>query len=373
MADVDLYALLGVSRDASADEIKRAYRTLARELHPDRNPGDPAAEARFKEVAVAYETLRDPQRREHYDRYGTTGPGGDPFSGGGLGDIFEAFFGGASPFGSGAGFSSGRRTGPPAGADLEVVAEIDFEEAVFGTESSINVRTAVPCEICEATGAEPGTSASTCAECGGAGQVRAVRQSILGQMMTTGVCTRCGGLGQIVDRPCLHCKGEGRRVEEKSYTVDIPAGVDTGRTLRLSGRGAVGPRGGGSGDLYVHIKVRSHERFERHGDDLIEELHIALTQAALGAHVSYETLDGVEDLVVPPGTQTGRLFRLRGRGVPHLESRGRGDLLVQVVVDTPEKLSDDEQELLRRLADLRGDDVAPPGSGFLSKIRSAFK
>jgi molecular chaperone DnaJ len=192
-------------------------------------------------------------------------------------------------------------------------------------------------------------------------------------MMTTGVCTRCGGLGQIVDRPCLHCKGEGRRVEEKSYTVDIPAGVDTGRTLRLTGRGAVGPRGGGSGDLYVHIKVRSHERFERHGDDLIEELHIALTQAALGAHVSYETLDGVEDLVVPPGTQTGRLFRLRGRGVPHLESRGRGDLLVQVVVDTPEKLSDDEQELLRRLADLRGDDVAPPGSGFLSKIRSAFK
>jgi molecular chaperone DnaJ len=200
-----------------------------------------------------------------------------------------------------------------------------------------------------------------------------VRQSILGQMMTTGLCPRCGGLGQVVDSPCQHCRGEGRRIEEKSYTVDIPAGVDTGRTLRLTGRGAVGPRGGSTGDLYVHIKVRSHERFERHGDDLIEELHVPFTQAALGAHLTYDTLDGTEDLVVPPGTQTGRLFRLRGRGVPHLESRGRGDLLVQVVVDTPEKLSDDEQELLRRLADLRGEAVAPPETGFFSKIRSAFK
>jgi molecular chaperone DnaJ len=203
--------------------------------------------------------------------------------------------------------------------------------------------------------------------------VRRVRQSILGQMVTAGPCPRCGGLGQQISSPCPDCRGEGRQILEKSYTVDIPAGVDTGSTLRLAGRGAAGVRGGGHGDLYVHVKVRGHERFVRQGYDLIHELHVPITQAALGAHLSFETLDGNEDLVLPRGTQTGRVFRLRGRGVPHVEGRGRGDLLVQVVVDTPTEVDKDEEELLRRLAELRGDAVAPPETGFFSKVRSAFK
>ncbi len=240
----DYYDLLGVRHDASADEIKRAYRTLARQLHPDTNP-DPEATARFKEVAVAYETLSDPERRARYDRFGPDGAamGGDPFgfAGGGLGDIFDAFFGGG-----GGGFG-GRQGGPPRGTDLEVVAEVQFEVAVFGGQQPITVRTAIVCEACDATGAEPGTSPQTCTDCNGSGQVRRVRQSILGQMVTAGPCPRCGGLGQTIATPCTSCGGEGRQVVDKTYTVDIPAGVDTGSTLRLAGRGAAGIRGGGLG------------------------------------------------------------------------------------------------------------------------------
>jgi molecular chaperone DnaJ len=371
----DFYELLGVSRDASQDDIKRAYRQRARELHPDVNPGDAASEAQFKEISLAYEVLSDVERRRQYDRFGVAGAtgasGADPFGfGGGLGDIFDAFFGGGSPFGGGG------RSGPagqPRGTDLEVVAEIDFVTAVFGGEESVSVRTAVACDRCQATGAAPGTSPTKCSDCGGAGQVRRVRQSVLGQMVTAGPCPRCGGAGQVIASPCPVCRGEGRQIVDKTYTVDVPAGVDTGSTLRLSGRGAVGIRGGGHGDLYVHIKVRRHDRFTRQGYDLIHELHVPFTQAALGAHLEFETLDGTEDLVLPRGTQTGRVFRLRGRGVHHVEGRGRGDLLVQVVVDTPSDVGRDEEELLRRLAEVRGDVVAPPDTGFFSKIRSAFK
>ena len=235
----DFYELLEVSRDATADDLKRAYRRLARQLHPDTNP-DPAAEDRFKEITVAYEVLSDPEKRQRYDRYGVEGLGGDPFgggfAGGGINDIFEAFFGGGSPFGGG----GGRRgpAGPPRGQDLEVVAELSFEEAVFGTRQAVSVRTAVACETCEATGAKEGTQPITCLECAGAGQVQRVRQSFLGQMVTSSVCPRCGGQGQVISDPCPTCRGEGRTIEERSYTVDIPAGVDTGSTLRLSGRGA---------------------------------------------------------------------------------------------------------------------------------------
>jgi molecular chaperone DnaJ len=371
----DLYAVLGVPRSAGADEIKKAYRQLARQLHPDANPGDAQAEARFKEVAVAYEVLSDPEKRQRYDAYGIDGlrgmgggggGPGDVFSG--FGDIFEAFFGG------GGGFGGGRtQAGPPRGTDLEVVAELDFEVAVFGGEHAVSVRTAEACADCDATGAAPGTQPSTCTECGGSGQVRRVRQSILGQMVTAGRCARCGGMGQTIERPCPSCGGEGRRIIEKTYTVDVPAGVDTGATLRLPGRGAAGVRGGGHGDLYVHVQVRRHPRFERQGADLVHQLRIPVTQAALGAHLPFETLDGTEDLVVPRGTQTGRVFRLRGRGVPHLEGRGRGDLLVQVLVETPADLSKDEEALLRQLAEARGDAVADPDGGLLGKIKSAFK
>ncbi|MGQ0832237.1 MAG: molecular chaperone DnaJ [Microthrixaceae bacterium] len=366
----DYYELLEVPRTASADDIKRAYRRLARQLHPDTNP-DPDDAERFKQVAQAYEVLSDPDKRERYDRFGPDGvqAGAGGFAGGGINDIFEAFFGGGSPGGGGA----RRPTGPPRGPDLEVAVDLDFEAAVFGVRHPVEVRTAVPCESCEATGAAPGTTPVTCLECAGTGQVQRVRQSFLGQMVTNSVCARCGGQGQVIAEPCADCRGEGRRVEERTYTVDIPAGVDAGSTLRLTGRGAAGPRGGANGDLYVHVRVRPHERFTRDGVDLRCDLPLSVAQAALGAHVPFETLDGVEDLVVPRGTQSGREFRLRGRGVPHLERRSRGDLIVRARVEIPEDLSPEQEELLRQFAELRGDDVAPADAGFMSRIRSAFR
>lgn len=368
----DYYAVLGVSRDATPDEIKRAYRRLARQYHPDANPDDPQAEARFKEVALAYETLSDPDRRARYDRFGAEGPGEPVFGAGGIGDIFEAFFGGASPFGGGGG-GAARPAGPPRGADIEVALELPFEEAVFGAQREVGVRTAVPCEVCEATGAAPGTSPTRCPDCGGTGQVRRVRSSFLGQMVTAGPCPRCGSVGQIVASPCQVCGGDGRLVGERTYRIDVPPGVNNGDTLRLAGRGAVGPRGGALGDLFVRVAVLPHARFERSGFDLVSELRLGIAQAALGTHVRFETLDGTEDLLVPAGTQSGRVFRLRGRGVPHLQGRGRGDLLVRAVVDVPTSLSGDEEAALRRYADARGEEVTPADTGLLSRIRSAFK
>ena len=377
----DFYEMLGVTRSANDDEIKRAYRKLARELHPDVNGGDPATEERFKLVTVAYETLRDPERRRRYDMFGPeglrgTGAGGgaggfEDLFGSGLGDLFNSFFGGqAGGFGQGRGRG---QAGPPRGADMEVTLDLDFRSAVFGASKEIRVRVPVPCTECEATGAQPGTSAVTCTTCSGAGEVRQVRQSILGQMVTSHPCPRCGGLGQEIPTPCPACRGEGRRNEEKAYTVDIPAGVDDGNTLQLGGRGAAGARGGRAGDLFVHLRVRADDRFLRQGNDLVHVLHLPVPQAALGAHIRYETLDGTEDLVIPRGTQPGKVFRLRGRGVPDVNGRGRGDLLVQVVVDTPTDLTKEQEDVLRMYAAARGEDVAPAESGFLAKVRSAFK
>ena len=249
----DFYALLGVARSANADELKKAYRKRARELHPDANPGNAEAEAKFKEVSRAYEVLSDPEKKARYDQFGEAGigggggAGGDPCGGGagGFGDIFEAFFGGGgSPFGGG-----GQRgpSGPPRGQDVEAVADISFVDAVFGCNNEVKVRTAVRCEDCSGSGAEKGTSATTCTECNGAGQVRRVRQSMLGQMVTMAACGRCSGMGQIIASPCNSCRGEGRKIKEVAYTVDVPAGIDSGQTLRLTGKGAVGVRGGGAG------------------------------------------------------------------------------------------------------------------------------
>jgi molecular chaperone DnaJ len=367
----DHYATLGVPRNATQDEIKKAYRRLARQLHPDTNP-DPEAAERFKDVALAYEVLSDPEKRSRYDRYGDSGLAGNgvPFDTSSFADIFDAFFGGS---GVGFGSTGGRRTGPLRGPDLEAVAQLTFEEAVFGCQTEVSVRTAVPCETCEATGAAPGTGVQVCTGCGGTGQVRRMRQSILGQVVTAGPCGSCGGQGEVIANPCPDCKGDGRRVVQKTYNVDVPAGVDTGSTLRLSGRGAVGSRGGPAGDLYVHLEVLPHDRFQRVGDDLVHELHVSMAQAALGAHIRVETLDGTEDLVLPRGTQSGRTFRLRGRGVPSVEGRGRGDLIVTIVVDVPTDLSREEEELLRRYAVARGEEIAPADDGFFAKIRSAFK
>lgn len=250
---------------------------------------------------------------------------------------------------------------------------MDFEDAVFGSRTEVSLRAPVPCSTCDASGAKPGTYPQQCSACGGSGELRRVRQSLLGQVVTASPCHRCGGRGQEITEPCPDCRGEGRRTEEKVYEVDVPPGVDDGTQLRLPGRGAAGPRGGPPGDLYLHIRVRPHERFTREGQHLVADLHISFTQAALGAHVSFEALDGEEDLVIPAGTQTGRVFTLRGRGVPAGRGHGAGDLLVRVVVDTPTDLSREEQELLRQFADLRGEEVTPADSGLLSRIRSAFK
>ena len=372
----DYYELLGVPRSATGDELKKAYRKQARELHPDANPGDSAAEEKFKQVARAYEVLSDPEARARYDRFGEQGVGGaggpnvgDMFGGGGLGDLFDAFFGGGSPFGGNGGRGP---AGPPRGQDLEVVADVAFEQAVFGATVPVTVRTALRCDDCSGTGAGGGTKPVTCSECNGRGQVQRVRQSMLGQMVTSSACPKCGGLGQVIVTPCPKCNGDGRVITEKTYQVDVPAGVDTGSTLRLTGRGAVGQRGGGAGDLYVHIRVAAHERYQRENDDLVTDLPVSIAQASLGAKFLLPTLDGDEEILVPAGTQPGREFVLRQRGVPRLQGRGRGDLRVRVKVEVPTKLTDFETELLKKLADARGEEVHSE-HGLFARIKSAFQ
>ncbi len=371
----DLYELLGVSPTASDEEIKRAYRRKARELHPDANGGDPVAEAKFKEVSFAYEVLRDPERRARYDQYGPDsfrpgggggfGPGGFGFEGG-LGDLFEAFFG------SMAGTAGPRRRGPQPGADAEVTLRLDFAEAVFGARKELSVRLPVTCATCTGVGARPGTTPTTCPDCQGTGEIRRIRQSLLGQVVTASACGRCQGLGQIIADPCADCRGEGRRLEDRTFSVEVPAGVEDGSTLRLADRGPAGPRGGPNGSLFVHLMVAPDERFERAGDDLHTEVHLGMAQAALGTEVEVETMEESQLVGVDPGTQSGHVVRLKGHGVPHLRGRGRGDLYVHLVVDTPSELAPREEELLRQLAAERGEEVRPPHEGVLHRIRSAF-
>jgi len=366
----DYYELLGVSRNASEDELKRAYRQRARELHPDSTGGDLEAERRFKEMTLAYEVLRDPERRRRYDMFGpegveATSPGAGDIFGADLGDLLGAFFGGGSRPGR-------QRSGPVRGPDAEAVLQLTFREAAFGVSKEMTVETDVPCATCAGSGARQGTTATRCDNCSGTGEVRRVRQSILGQVVTAFPCNQCGGQGEVVTSPCPDCRGEGRRSETKTFTVDVPAGVDHGSTLRLGARGSAGLRGGPPGDLYVHIGVSADERFERQGDDLFVTVPIAFTQAALGASLTVETLDGEEQIEIPAGTPSGYVVRLRGRGVPHVRGRGRGEMRVQFVVEIPTDLTKEQEDLLRRLAAERGEQVAPSGEGFFSKLRSAF-
>jgi molecular chaperone DnaJ len=368
----DYYELLGVSRNASEDELKRAYRALARELHPDATGGNAETEARFKEVTLAYETLRDPERRRRYDLFGPeavrgTGAGaggGDPFGfGTNLGDIFDVFM-------RGTGFGSQSRSGARRGSDAEVILDLSLEEAAFGGKHDISIHTAVSCETCAGSGARPGTQPTSCPDCRGTGQIQRVRQSLLGQMVTATPCGRCQGTGETITSPCPDCKGHGRRNDQRTLTVDVPAGVDDGATLRVQAAGGAALRGGIPGDLYVHLRVAPDERFERSGNDLVTTAHVSFAQAALGVDVEIETLEGTNRITVPAGTQSGKIVRLGGLGVPRLRARGRGDLLVHIVVDTPAKLSKEEEDLIRQLAAIRGESVAPPESGLLSRLRS---
>ncbi len=372
----DFYEILGVQRSATDDEIKKEYRKLARQYHPDANPDDAEALERFKEISVAYEALSDPEKRRRYDMFGPEGvapgagaggPGGEAF-GFGLNDLFDAFFGGRDPFGG-----DRRGGGPPRGADAETVLDLTLHEVVFGGTKQFDVTMPVACEDCDGSGCAPGTHADTCDNCGGSGEVRSVRRSVLGQLVTSGPCPRCDGTGQIVPSPCPTCHGDGRTRSQRRLEVEIPPGIDTGQRLRLSGRGPAGPRGGPAGDLYVTVRVGEHAGLERDGDDLHAVHAIAMTQAALGTMLTVVTLDGDQELDVPSGTQPGRVFTLHGMGVPSLRSGRRGNLYVHIAVDVPTKLTAEEAELLTQFADMRGETVHEHRDGLFARIRSAFQ
>ncbi len=346
------YETLGLDSSATADEIKAAFRRLARETHPDANPGDTEAEDRFRRVAEAYEVLSDPQKRARYDR-GETFGGQDLFSQfGGLEDILQQFFGGG--FGGG-GFGGGRR-GPERGGDVAVRLDLDLYDAAFGTEQVVTFAAQVECATCGSSGSEPGHSPITCSRCDGHGRVQAARQTLLGTMMSVIACPECGGSGQLIDHPCVDCRGEGRRRGERELTVEVPGGVDTGTRLRLNHKGGAGQRGAPAGDVYVEIRVREDDRYERVGDDLHYRASVGFTEATFGTDLEIPLLDGdTESLEIPAGTQPETVYRLGKKGVPRLQRRGRGDLLVHIEVVVPTDLEDDAEEVLRSYGSLMGE------------------
>jgi molecular chaperone DnaJ len=370
----DYYGLLGVRKDATPEEIKRAYRRAARELHPDVNP-DPAAQDRFKAVTAAYEVLSDPEKRRIVDLGGdplsqSAGSAGSPFAGfGGFGDVFEAFFGSGM-----AGGGRGRRSRVRPGSDALLQITITLEEAAFGVRREIPVDTAVVCGTCTGTGCAPGSSPRTCPTCGGAGEIQSVQRSFLGQVMTSRACTACAGTGEQIPSPCPTCGGDGRVRARRTITVDVPAGIEDGMRIRLSGQGEVGVGGGPAGDLYVEVAEAPHQTFMREGSDLHCTVAVPMTAAALGTDMVLTTLDGEEELDIRAGTQSGSVLTLRGKGVPHLRSSARGDLHVHVEVRTPTRLDDEQERLLRELAELRNEDVAvaAKGGGLFGKMRDAF-
>lgn len=363
----DYYEVLGVAREATVDEVKVAYRSMAKKFHPDRNPGDADAERKFREAAEAFEVLGDADKRKRYDRYGHPGVEGA----GGVHDfrspedIFSHF---SDVFGDLFGGGNGRRRGPRAGQDLIVRLDITLEEAARGARRTIEVDRHELCETCKGSGAKPGTIATTCDYCGGRGQVVQARGFF--QMATT--CPACGGAGSRVTDPCSTCRGGTREVRRASLPIDIPPGVDTGTILQVRGQGEAGDPGAPRGNLRVQIRVRPHTLFERQGVNLICQVPISFAQAALGAEVDVPTLDGPTTLTIDRGTQTGEVFKLRGRGMPQLEGRGRGDQLVVVVIETPKRLSPRQEELIRELAELEHHDVSPKRKSFFEKIRDYF-
>jgi len=372
----DYYGILGVRRDAGPEEIKKAYRRLARELHPDVNP-DPALQERFKEVTQAYEVLSDPEKKQMYDlggdpfaRAGAGGPGfgtaGFPFS-----DIMDAFFGG------GGAAPRGPRSRARRGRNATIRVDLDLAECAFGTTRELVVDTAVVCPTCSGEGTAPGTHPVTCDVCNGRGEISQVTRSFIGQMMTSRPCPACGGYGTVIRKPCPECDADGRVRTRRTIKVRIPAGVEDGTHIQLAGEGETGPGGGPPGDLFLEIVQRPHAIFERHGDDLHCTVTLPMVAAALGTTLSVDSLDGPADLDIRPGTQSGQAIPMYGRGTERLNGSGRGDLIVHVTVETPTKLEPEQEELLRQLAKLRGEE-APPGKfapgqqGFFSRLRDAF-
>ncbi|MBI4492536.1 MAG: molecular chaperone DnaJ [Chloroflexi bacterium] len=365
----DYYEILGVDRSASVEEIRKAYRKLAFELHPDRNASDGAAD-KFKEVKEAYEVLSDAEKRAAYDRFGhaadgRAAPGFEGFGGFGFEDVFESFFGAAT--------SAGRRQRVQRGADLRLDIQIAFEEAVFGGEKEITVEKQVSCERCSGRGVEPGSEPIRCLRCNGTGEIRRAHQSIFGQFVNVSLCDRCGGEGQVIADPCKECSGQGRVRAKRTLRLTIPAGIDDDAQLRLSGEGEPAPRGGMAGNLYVVVHVEPHRYMRRQGNDLLLDLPINVAQAALGDEVEIPTLDGPTTIRIPAGTQSGRVVRLRGKGVPYLREAGRGDLQVRLKVAVPTELSKEQRELFRKLAATFDRSAMPQeNKGFFEKVKDAF-
>lgn len=375
---------MGVPKNASEDEIKKAYRKLAKQYHPDLHPGDKEAEAKFKELNEAYEVLSDKDKKARYDQFGHAGV--DPNFGGGaggsgfggavdLGDIFDSFFGG-SGFGGFGGFGGGRRqanpNAPRRGSDTEAVLTISFEEAAKGCKKDITYSRVENCTTCNGTGAEKGTQAKTCPQCNGTGQVRVSQRTPFGVVQTSRGCDRCNGTGKVIEHPCRDCNGTGKVRRQKTVEITVPAGIDDDQVLNVSGRGNTGINGGPAGDLHVYISVRPHPIFERRGNDVWCEMPITFTQAALGAEVTVPTLDGRVSYQVHEGTQPGDVFKLRGKGIPNLNGRGRGDQFVRVTIEVPKNLSAKQKELLQEFDKSAEEKNYQKRKGFFDKIRDMF-
>ena len=364
----DYYEVLGVGRQASPEDLKRAFRKIAMDSHPDRNPDDAVAAARFKEASEAYTVLSDPSRRRSYDLFGhsAVGAGGPAvdFSDMPFADIFDTFFGGN--FGT-----RGRRQASNRGEDLRYDLTISFEESFTGVEKQIDVSRLALCDRCSGSGAEPGTGQETCPGCGGSGQIRRAAQSFFGQVVTTSTCPTCGGAGRILRHPCSDCRGRGRLQRTKRLVVTIPAGVDMGSQIRLSGEGEAGVRGGPPGDLYVVLRVKAHPQLARHEQDIVYELRVNMVQAALGDRIEIPTIEGLVEIAIPPGTQNGQSFRLAGRGMPDVRGGRRGDQYVVVQVVVPKDLTPDQKALLRKVGGLTGK-PEKVSKGFFDKLRDAI-
>ncbi len=371
----DYYEVLGVSKGTSTDDIKKAYRKLAKQYHPDVNPGDKDSEAKFKEVNEAYSVLSDDQKRSNYDRFGHsafdgTGGGFSGFEGfgfGGLDDLFESFMGG------GFGRSKAKRNGPQRGNDLQYAMEITFEEAAFGVTKEISISRLQNCSVCGGSGAKTGTNVETCKHCQGTGQVRYTQSTPFGQFVNVKTCDACRGEGKIITHPCDACHGKGRVSKTSRISINIPSGIDEGQTISLKGEGEPGLRGGPAGDLYVTIHIRPHALFKREGYDVVCDIPISFTQAALGAEIDIPTIDGMVKHTVPEGTQTGTVFKLKGKGIKHLRNNSRGDEYIRVNVEVPTRLSQKQKELLRQLAEVSGDEGLEQKKGFFDKVKDLFK
>lgn len=376
MSKKDYYEVLGIDRNATEGDIKKAYRTLAKKYHPDLNPGNKEAEHKFKEVNEAYEVLSDSQKRSNYDQFGHAGNDPNGFGGfssggfdgfGGFEDIFSTFFGGSSGFGS-----SSRRRGPQKGADIREDIVLKFEEAAFGKKVDIRVTRMEDCHTCDGSGAKPGTQVKTCGKCGGSGQVQYTQNTPLGRFVNVKTCDKCNGSGEIIDSPCSTCHGSGKEQKTRTISVNIPAGVDNGSILPLRGEGEPGEKGGRRGDLYVYIHVKPHPIFTREVNNIYCDVPVTFAQAALGYELEVPTLDGKVKYSIPEGTQTGTVFRLRDKGVPNVNGRGRGDQYVKIKVEVPRKLNKEQKELLQKFAEISGEEVHEQTKGFFEKVKDVF-